>query len=71
MPEVFVVKVTEFAEGDRRIVTHEGLRPRLPPPSPSLSPCFIGRHDQAGELMPSATCALTPQGGPPALPGWQ
>jgi nitrite reductase (NADH) small subunit len=25
MSEVFVVKVTEFAEGDRRIVTHEGL----------------------------------------------
>jgi nitrite reductase/ring-hydroxylating ferredoxin subunit len=25
MSEVFVVKVTEFAEGDRRIVTHGGL----------------------------------------------
>jgi nitrite reductase/ring-hydroxylating ferredoxin subunit len=25
MPELFVAKVTEFADGDRRIVTHEGL----------------------------------------------
>jgi nitrite reductase (NADH) small subunit len=25
MSEVFVVKVAEFAEGDRRIVTHDGV----------------------------------------------
>ena len=51
MPEVFVSRIDDFAEGDRRIVFHGGLE--------------IGVFHWEGSSTPTPTCACT-RAGPPA-----